>query len=134
MAACGCTCTACTALCLYGTRLVKVIEESKRRAAKAAKDKHTAEVAAAEQRGKAEAERDTKQLEVRLGDHQQMQAAMMQLPFTAAASLSVCIIAAQRSTAVELFLSFLLLCSKKEQQKSSWCLEVAVRATHVLCQ
>eukprot|EP00775_Hariotina_reticulata_P009736 gene9736-9894_t len=45
-------------------RLLKVIEESKRRAAKAAKDKHAAEVAAAEQRGKAEAERDAKQLEV----------------------------------------------------------------------
>jgi hypothetical protein len=53
--------------CWYGTRLVKVIEESKRRAVKAAKDKHAAEVAAAEQRGKAEAERDTKQLEVRQG-------------------------------------------------------------------
>jgi hypothetical protein len=42
-----------------------------------------------------------------------MQAAMMQLPCTAAASLSVCIIAAQRSTAVELFLSVSLVVQQK---------------------
>lgn len=46
-------------------RLVRAVEESKRRAARAAKEKHAADVAAAELRGKAEAERESQRMEVR---------------------------------------------------------------------
>jgi hypothetical protein len=48
---------------------VRALEEAKRRAAKAQKEKHAAEVAAAELRGKAEAERDGQRMEVRACVH-----------------------------------------------------------------
>jgi hypothetical protein len=45
-------------------RLVRALEEAKRRAAKAQKEKHAADLAAAELRGKAEAEKDGQRMEV----------------------------------------------------------------------
>jgi hypothetical protein len=46
-------------------RLLRALEEAKRRTAKAQKEKHAADLAAAELRGKAEAERDGQRMEVR---------------------------------------------------------------------
>lgn len=49
----------------FACRLLKSVDEVKRRAAKASKEKHAAEVAAAELKGKSEAERDGLKVEVR---------------------------------------------------------------------
>jgi molecular chaperone GrpE (heat shock protein) len=57
---------------------VRALQESKRAAAKLTKEKHEVEVAAAELRGKAEAERDTQRMEVQMAQ-QQLEAARAQV-------------------------------------------------------
>jgi len=59
------------------SRLLRALQEAKRAAAKATKEKHAADVAAAELRGKAEAERDTQRMEVQMAQ-QQLEAAKLQ--------------------------------------------------------
>ena len=60
------------------SRLLRALQEAKRAAAKAAKEKHAADLAAAELRGKAEAERDAQRMEVQMAQ-QQLEAARVQV-------------------------------------------------------
>jgi hypothetical protein len=57
---------------------VRALAEAKRGAAKLSKEKHAAEVSAAELRGKAEAEKDSQRLEVQMAK-QQLEAARAQV-------------------------------------------------------
>lgn len=59
-------------------RLLRALQEAKRTATKTAKEKHAAEVAAAELRGKAEAERNAQSMEVQMAQ-QQLEAARLQV-------------------------------------------------------
>jgi hypothetical protein len=67
----------CFACCTV-SRLLRALQESKKAVAKLTKEKHSAEVAAAELRGKAEAERDTQRIEVQMAQ-QQLEAARAQV-------------------------------------------------------
>lgn len=59
-------------------RLLRALQESKRTVAKLTKEKHAADLTAAELRGKAEAERDTQRMEVQMAQ-QQLEAARAQV-------------------------------------------------------
>lgn len=69
----------CALLCTAAhCRLLRALQDSKRAVAKITKEKHAADVAAAELRGKAEAERDTQRMEVQMAQ-QQLEAARAQV-------------------------------------------------------
>jgi predicted nucleic acid-binding Zn-ribbon protein len=59
-------------------RLLRALQESKRTVAKLTKEKHAADLTAAELRGKAEAERDTQRMEMQMAQ-QQLEAARAQV-------------------------------------------------------
>lgn len=71
-------CLRCLSLCRHPARLLRALQESKRGLAKLSKEKHAADLAAAELRGKAEAERDTQRMEVQMAQ-QQLEAARAQV-------------------------------------------------------
>lgn len=72
-----CVCPCAVSLCRHPARLLRALQESKRGLAKLSKEKHAADLAAAELRGKAEAERDTQRMEVQMAQ-QQLEAARAQ--------------------------------------------------------